>query len=48
MAAMKYMPIFMTVLFLNFPAGLTLYWFISNCISFVVNMILKKKLAKAS
>ena len=45
MAMMKWMPIFMTVIFLNFPAGLTLYWFISNCISFVVNLILKRKLA---
>ncbi|MDR0735091.1 MAG: membrane protein insertase YidC [Elusimicrobiota bacterium] len=46
MAAMKYMPVFMTVLFLNFPAGLTLYWFVSNCISFAINIVLKKKLAK--
>lgn len=46
MAAMKYMPIFMTILFLNFPAGLTLYWFVSNCISFVINIVLKKRLAK--
>ena len=45
MAAMKWMPVFMTVIFLNFPAGLTLYWFISNCISFVVNLVLKRKLA---
>lgn len=45
MSSMKWMPIFMTVLFMNFPAGLTLYWFISNCISFVVNLILKRKLA---
>ncbi len=47
MAMMKWMPIFMTLIFLNFPAGLTLYWFVSNCISFVINLILKKKLAKA-
>jgi len=45
MAMMKWMPVFMTVIFLNFPAGLTLYWFVSNCISFVVNFILKRKLA---
>ncbi len=44
MAMMKWMPVFMTVIFLNFPAGLTLYWFISNCISFVVNLVLKRKL----
>lgn len=47
MAMMKWMPVFMTVIFLNFPAGLTLYWFISNCISFAINLVLKKKLAKA-
>ena len=45
MAMMKWMPVFMTLLFMNFPAGLTLYWFVSNCISFVVNFILKRKLA---
>ncbi|MDR0952869.1 MAG: membrane protein insertase YidC [Elusimicrobiota bacterium] len=48
MAMMKWMPLFMVVLFLNFPAGLTLYWFVSNCISFVINIFLKKKLAKAN
>lgn len=47
MAMMKWMPVFMTVLFLNFPAGLTLYWFISNCISFAINIVLKRKLARA-
>lgn len=45
MSMMKWMPVFMTVIFLNFPAGLTLYWFVSNCISFVVNLVLKRKLA---
>ena len=45
MAMMKWMPAFMTLLFLNFPAGLTLYWFVSNCISFAVNLVLKRKLA---
>jgi membrane protein insertase, YidC/Oxa1 family, C-terminal domain len=44
MVMMKWMPVFMTVLFLNFPAGLTLYWFVSNCISFAINLILKRKM----
>jgi len=48
MAMFKWMPIFMTLLFLNFPSGLTLYWFVSNCISFCINFILKRKLAKAA
>lgn len=47
MAMMKWMPVFMTVIFLNFPAGLTLYWFVSNCINFCINLILKRRLAKA-
>ena len=47
-AMFKWMPIFMTLLFLNFPSGLTLYWFISNCISFCINVVLKRKLAKAA
>ena len=47
-AMFKWMPVFMTVLFLNFPSGLTLYWFVSNCISFCINVVLKRKLAKAA
>ena len=47
-AMFKWMPIFMTLLFLNFPSGLTLYWFISNCISFCINVVLKRKMAKAA
>ena len=47
-AMFKWMPIFMTLLFLNFPSGLTLYWFVSNCISFCINVFLKRKLAKAA
>lgn len=47
MAMMKWMPVFMTFIFLNFPAGLTLYWFVSNCINFVINLILKRRLTKA-
>jgi YidC/Oxa1 family membrane protein insertase len=30
---MMLMPIFMTVLFINFPAGLVLYMFVNNIIS---------------
>ncbi len=47
-AMFKWMPIFMTLLFLNFPSGLTLYWFVSNCISLCINVVLKRKLAKAA
>ena len=47
-AMFKWMPVVMTLLFLNFPSGLTLYWFVSNCISFCINIFLKRKLAKAA
>ncbi|MCC2667062.1 MAG: yidC, partial [Gammaproteobacteria bacterium] len=32
---MMLMPIVFTVLFMNFPAGLMLYWFINNTLSFL-------------
>ncbi len=49
---MKYMPIFFTIFFFWFPAGLVLYWFVSNLISIVQMKIIfagieKKKLAKS-
>ncbi|QER41840.1 membrane protein insertase YidC [Thermodesulfobacterium sp. TA1] len=32
---MLFMPIFFTVLFINFPSGLVLYWFVNNVLSIV-------------
>ncbi len=32
---MMLMPIVFTALFLNFPAGLMLYWFVNNTLSFL-------------
>ena len=32
---MMFMPVVFTALFLNFPAGLMLYWFVNNTLSFL-------------
>ncbi len=36
------MPVFMTWLFMKFPAGLTLYWFVNNLLSICEQMLLKR------
>lgn len=38
------MPIFMTFLFMRFPAGLTLYWFINNILTIGQQEMIKRKL----
>lgn len=38
-ALLVFMPIFLTVIFLNFPSGLQLYWFIFNLLSIVESII---------
>jgi YidC/Oxa1 family membrane protein insertase len=41
--AMLYMmPVLMTWLFMKFPAGLTLYWFVNNILSIAEQMILRR------
>ncbi|MFA5033377.1 MAG: membrane protein insertase YidC [bacterium] len=42
---MYFMPIMFTVIFLNFPSGLVIYWFIYNTFSVIQTNIIKKKLA---
>src|SRR5262249_42883971 len=32
-AMFKWMPVFMTIMFLNFPSGLVLYWLTNNVLS---------------
>jgi len=39
MALLIFMPIFLTVIFLNFPSGLQLYWFLFNLLSIVESII---------
>ncbi|MBU1343358.1 MAG: membrane protein insertase YidC [Proteobacteria bacterium] len=43
---MMLMPIFMTVLFINFPAGLVLYMFVNNIISMGQQYYIQKKFSK--
>lgn len=42
MALQVFMPIFLTVIFLNFPSGLQLYWFVYNILSIVESVIARK------
>ena len=42
---MMLMPIFMTVIFINFPAGLVLYMFVNNIISMGQQYYIQKKLS---
>jgi len=52
MALLIFMPIFLTVIFLNFPSGLQLYWLIFNLLSIGESMIarggIKWKIQKTS
>ncbi len=44
---MKMMPIFFTVLFLFFPAGLVLYWFVNNVLSIAQQYVVNKQVEGA-
>lgn len=44
---MKFMPIMFTFMFLWFPAGLTLYWFVNNLITIVQQYIVNKGVERA-
>jgi len=46
-AMLKWMPVIFTFLFINFPAGLVLYWLTNSILSLVIQIILTKKMAKA-
>jgi len=39
---MMFMPILMTAIFLNFPAGLVLYWFVNNLLTALEDVLRKK------
>ncbi len=43
---MYMMPVFMTFLFMRFPAGLTLYWFTNNLLTIAQQEMIKRKLEK--
>ena len=42
---MMLMPLFMTVIFINFPAGLVLYWLVNNILSIGQQYYIQKKFA---
>lgn len=44
---MMLMPIIFTVLFINFPAGLMLYWFVNNTLSFLQQWYIMHSMDKA-
>ncbi len=46
-AMFKYMPLIFTLLFMNFPSGLVLYWLTNSLITFGIQTLVNKKLAKA-
>ncbi len=43
---MYFMPIFMTVIFLRFPAGIVLYWCVYNMFSNIQSYLIRKKYAQ--
>jgi len=40
-----FMPIFFVIIFLKFPAGLVLYWIVSSLFSFLIQLVLTKKIS---
>ncbi len=47
-AMFKYMPLIFTLLFMNFPSGLVLYWLTNSLITFAIQTVLNRHLAKAN
>ena len=45
-AMFKYMPLIFTLLFMNFPSGLVLYWLTNSIISFGIQTVVNKQVAK--
>jgi len=43
---MMLLPVFMTVVFINFPAGLVLYWIVNNVLSIAQQWYIKEKYGK--
>ena len=47
-AMFKYMPLIFTLLFMNFPSGLVLYWLTNSLLVFGIQTFVNHKLAKAN
>lgn len=46
-AMFKYMPLIFTLLFMNFPSGLVLYWLTNSLLTFAIQTMINKKMAQA-
>ena len=46
-AMFKYMPLIFTLLFMNFPSGLVLYWLTNSLLTFGIQMFINRKLIEA-
>ncbi len=47
-AMFKYMPLIFTLLFMNFPSGLVLYWLTNSLLVFAIQTFVNHRLAKAN
>ena len=47
-AMFKYMPLIFTLLFMNFPSGLVLYWLTNSLITYGIQTFVNRKMAKAN
>ena len=45
---MMFMPIIFTVMFLNFPSGLVLYWLVNNVLSITQQWYIMRKIEKSN
>ena len=45
---MMFMPVVFTVMFLNFPAGLVLYWFVNNLLSILQQWFITRSIEKSA
>ena len=46
-AMFKYLPLIFTLMFMNFPSGLVLYWLTNSLLTFGVQLVLNRRLAQA-
>jgi YidC/Oxa1 family membrane protein insertase len=47
-AMFKYMPLIFTLLFMNFPSGLVLYWLTNSLLTFGIQTFINRKINQAN
>ena len=47
-AVFKYMPLIFTLMFMNFPSGLVLYWLTNSLLTYGIQTLVNKKIIKAN